>query len=364
MLAFEKQYQDLLAKMQHAKDLFDKSLERKWREFIASQQRCKQQLETKTQLAMNQLCRSQAAVFEGASHELSYRHAQIELIVSNISKFRVHLASWAEEKHKLAKQLSDSMEEQRKCMSLLEKTKKELAHSQSHCARLQSSIEEQNTLNIELEHDRSNLRLRLSKLEKKASDLEAAKLSCQQELEQVKISKNHHIEQKAQKLKELMQSITIQNERLHKKQKSLQERESTLELREQHIRGEATKNDDLYQLVKQQNVALKSLEQDLGDRLIRQETKEQELGQTEEMLVNLEAELKQKQEEIIVGKQKLKDLALQLQKRNEEMNVQKQQLQERIRHCDEHEARLSAWEQRLDEMVKMLEGQEEDVPTP
>lgn len=364
MLALEKQYQDLLIKMQHEKDQFDKSLERRSHEFIASQQRCKQQLETKTRLAMNQLCKSQAAAFEGASHELSYRHAQIELIVSNISKFRVHLASWAEEKHKLAQQLSDSIEEQRKCMSLLEKTEAELAHSQSHYARLQSSIEKQNTLNIELEHDRSNLRLRLSKLEKKASDLEAAKFSCQQELEQLKVSKDHQMEQKAQKLKELMQSITIQNERLHKKQKTLEARESTLELRDRHVLEEATKNGDLYQLVQQQNAALKSLEQDLGDRLIRQETKERELSETEEILANLEAELKQKQEEISVGKRKLKDLALQLQKRNEEMNVQKQQLQERIRHCDEHETRLSAWEQRLDEMVKMLEGQEGDVSTP
>jgi hypothetical protein len=360
VLECEKKHQDLMIMIQHERDLFEKSLEEKANKFIASQKLSRRQLETKTRSAMKQICANQAEVFEGASRELSYRHQQIELMMSNISKLRVHFASEVVEKQNLSKQLSESMQCQSKCMSLLEKTENDLVHSQRQCARLQTSIEEQNALNIELEQERSNLQVRASRLEKKASDLEAAKDACQRELDQVKSSKNSQLEQKAQKLKDLMQSITLQNDRLHKKQKSLEEKESTLALREQQLGEEAAKNDELYQLVHQQNAALQSLEKDLDNRQTRQQSKEQELDKTEERLFDLETTLNQRQDELNASKQKMKDLALQLQKRNEEMTKQRQQLQEKIRSCDEYEATLSAWEQRLDEVANMLQKQEED----
>jgi chromosome segregation ATPase len=348
-----------LSKIHHEKEIFEKSLERKSNEFIASQQQSRRQLENKTKSALTQLCANQVATFEGASRELSYRQEQVELMVSNISKFRVHFASWAVEKQNLLKQLNNSVQSRNEFVALLQKTEKDLGYSQGQCARLQTSIEEQNALNMELEEERSNLLARISRLEKKASDLEVARHSCIQELDQIKSSKNSQLEQKAQRLKELMQSITLQNDKIHKKQKALEQKESTLAIREEQVRDEAAKNDELYKLVQQQNAALKSLEQDLEIRQNRQLSREQELEQTGERLTDLESILNQKQDEINASKQKVKELALQLQKRNEELNKQKQQLQEKIRSCDEYEATLSAWEQRLDEVANMLQKQED-----
>lgn len=357
----QKQYQDLMAKIQHEKDLFDESLEQKSNEFIASQENSIRQLDKKTRSAMKQICANHTAVFEGASRELSYRQEQIESMVSNISRFRVHFASWAVEKQNLSKKLDDSMQTESKCRSMLEKTKQDLAYSQRQCDRLQASIEEQNNINIELEQERSNLFARVSRLEKKESDLEAANFACQRELDQVKSSKNSQLEQKAQKLKELMQSITLQNDRLREKQKSLDAKESVLAIREKEVHDEAAKNGELYQLVQHQNAALKSLEQDLEIRQTRQHSKEQELEQTDKRLADIESRLNKKQEEIDASKQKLKEVALQLQMRNEDMNKQKQQLQEKIRSCDEYEATLTAWEQRLDEVASMLQNSQENA---
>ena len=357
---YEKQQQDFITRMQQEKDSFEKSLELKSNEFVALQQQSRHRLEAKTRSAMKQLCQNQAEVFEGASRELSYRHEQIELMVSNISEFRMHFASWIKEKETLSKQLGESVESQNKCSALLRKAENDLLHTQRQCARLQASLEEQNTHNIELEREKSDLRVQKSRLEKAVSDLETAKLACQQELDLVKSSKNIHLEQKAQKLKELMQSITLQNDRLQKKQKSLDEREVALVAREHQLQEKADKNDELYQLVQRQNIALKSLEQDLDDCQARQMTKEQELNKNEERLVNMETRLNQEQEEFNASKQKMKELALQLQKKNEEVNMQKQQLQEKLRGCDEYEATLSAWEQRLDEAANIMQMQQED----
>jgi chromosome segregation ATPase len=356
----ENQHQELMSRIRHEKEEFERSLDRKSDEFIASQHQTRHQLERKTKSAMNQLCENQAAVFEEASRELSYRQEQISLMVSNISKFRVHFASWAEEKQKLTKQLAESTQSHRKCRSLLEKTEQDLMHSQRQCTRLQTNIQELNTLTRELEQDKSDLRARISRLEKKASDLEVSELACRRELDQVKASKNNQLEQKAQKLRGLMQSITLQNDRLQKKQKSLEQKEASLTLHEQTIREEAAKNDELYKLVQEQRDTLKSLEKDLDSRLRRQEVKEQELDQAQERLADLESKLNQKHEESKANQQKVKELAVQLHKKNEEVMKQKQLLQERLRKCDEYEATLSAWEERLDEMANMIQGSEEN----
>eukprot|EP00804_Cyclotella_cryptica_P027303 CCRYP_019621-RB/>CCRYP_019621-RB protein AED:0.26 eAED:0.26 QI:3615/1/1/1/1/1/2/1071/470 len=363
VMACESQHRELMKKIRYEGDEFDKSLERKRAEFISSQQLIRRQLETKARAAINQLCESRAAAFEEASLDLSYRQEQIQVMVSHTSKLRVHFASLAEEKQKLSKQLAESVDSHNACRSLLEKTGKELTYSKRQCTRLQSNIEELTTLTSNLEQDKSDLRARILKLERKASDLEASKIACQRELDQVKTSKSSQLEQKAQKLKDLMQSITIQNERLQKKQKSLEERESALMLQEQSMCEEAAKNDQLYQLVQEQRNALKTLERDLDDRLKRQELKEKEIYLAEERLAELETNLNQKHEESKVNQQKLKELAVQLQRRNEEVTKQKQHLQERLRSCDEYEATLSAWEQRLDEMANMLQGKDDESGT-
>lgn len=358
VLACENQHRELIDKIRYESDEFEKSLERKRAEFISSQQLIRRQIETKTEAAINHLCDSRAAALEEASLDLSYRQEQIQVMVSNISKFRVYFASWAEEKQKLSKQLTESVDSHSACRSLLEKTEKDLMYFKRQGIRLQSNIEELTTLTSNLEREKSDLRARIKKLERKASDLEASKFACERELDQVKASKSTQLEQKAQKLKDLMQSITLQNERLQKKQKSLEERESTLMLQEQNVRKEAAKNDELYQLIQEQRNALKTLERDLDDRLKRQELKELEIDQAEEKLAEIETNLNQKQEESKSNQQKLKELAVQLQRRNEEVTKQKQHLQDRLRSCDEYEATLSAWEQRLDEMANMLQGKE------
>ena len=357
---YEKQQEDLMNRMRHQRELFEKALKQRSNELIALHQSSRRQLETEAKSAMNQFCLTQATAFEKASRGLAYRQEQIELMVSNLSKFRVHLASSAEEKHVLSKELDDSMHSLGKCRTLLEKTQNDLMYSQRQCACLQSRIEEQHALNLELEEERTVLCDRITELEKKISNLETAKLECQQELDEFRSSKNSQLEQKAQKLKEFMQSITTQNERLSLKQKSLEDKESALILHEKRAREESIKNDDLYTLVQQQNATLKSLEQELELRQSKYMSKEQELDQTEERLVNMEAALNQKQEEINTGKQKMKELALQLQQRNEEINKQKQHLQEKIRSCDEYEASLTTWEQRLEEVANMIQQRQEE----
>ena len=356
----EKQLQNFNSRMQQEKDSFQKELELKSNEFIASQKHFRKQFDAKTRSAMKHLCQNQAEVFEGASRELSYRCEQIGLMVANLSELRGRFATCIKEKEKLSEQLGESVESQSKCSALLRKAENELLYTQRQCARLQTSLEEQNAQNIELERERSNLRGLKSRLEKEALDLETAKLTCQQELDRIKSSRNIHLEQKAQKLKELMQSITLQNDRLHKKQQNLDEREVSLVARERQLQEQALKNDELYQLVQRQNIELKSLEQDLDDRQTRQITKEQELDKNEERLIALENRLNREQEEVNASRQKMKELALQLQKRNEEMNVQKQQLQDKLRGCDEYEATLSAWEHRLDEAANLMQMQQED----
>lgn len=168
-------------------------------------------------------------------------------------------------------------------------------------------------------------------------------------------SKSSLIDKQTHKLKDLMRTITLQDERLQKKQRFIEEKTVELALSEQNVRKESDKNNRLYQLVQDESNAIKCLQTELEEKSRHQEIREQELIANEQQLLEMERNLNEDHDQAKVGQQRMKDLSDQLQKRHEEVISQRQQLEERQQQCNEYAARLRSWEEQLEHVTNLLQ---------
>mmetsp|Transcript_12095 Transcript_12095/g.21846 ORF Transcript_12095/g.21846 Transcript_12095/m.21846 type:complete len:263 (+) Transcript_12095:98-886(+) len=166
-------------------------------------------------------------------------------------------------------------------------------------------------------------------------------------------NKSSQIDQQTHKLKDLMRTITQQDERLRKKSRFIEDKAAELALFEQNVRKETESNT---QHVQDERNAVRSLQRELEDRSKKQEIKEQELLINEQRLIEREQNIHGEHAKSNVGQQRMKELATQLQKRHEEVTMQRQELEERQHKCDEYEARLRSWEEQLEHVTNLLQG--------
>jgi chromosome segregation ATPase len=168
-------------------------------------------------------------------------------------------------------------------------------------------------------------------------------------------SKSSQIDTQTHKLKDLMRTITLHDERLQKKQERIEEKASELALSEQNVRKESDKNNTLYQLVQNESHAIKSLQRELERKSRQQEIREQQLVVNEHRLLEMERNLNEDHDRAKLGQQRMKNLSDELQKRHEEVIRQRQQLEERQQQCNEYATRLRSWEEQLEHVTNLLQ---------
>lgn len=167
--------------------------------------------------------------------------------------------------------------------------------------------------------------------------------------------KSAQIDQQTQKLKDLMKTITLQDERLQKKQRFIEEKASELVLFEQNVRVESDKNNSLYQLMREERNAIESLQKELEDKLQQQKMKEIELARNEQRLLDMERSVHEEKEKSNEGKQRMHEISNQLQKRHEEVSRQRKLLEDRQQQCNEYEVRLRSWEEQLEHVTNLFQ---------
>lgn len=193
---------------------------------------------------------------------------------------------------------------------------------------------------------------------KEKQDLEREKLKLHLRvgsLERGLDSKSSQIDKQTHKLKDLMRTITLQDERLQKKQRFIEEKATELALSEQNLRKESDKNEKLYQLVRDESHAIKCLQREMEENSRQQEIREQELVMNEKRLLDMERNLSEDHNQAKVGQHRINELSDQLQKRHEEVIKQRQQLEERQKQCNEYAARLRSWEEQLEHVTSLLQ---------
>ena len=363
-MACENQYDAVMKRIRTERDTFEKSLEKKKSEFIASQTIMRNQLEARVCKEMEEMCDGYFETFEQASSELSLRHQQIEGLVLHMHKIKSDFASWKNEKQHLTEKVANALQSQEECMLLLEKTEKDLGHSQKQCNEISANNDKLISSKEELELEKTAIESRLEDMERqlanKAAEIEAVEIAHQMELDRAKATRSTLIDEQTRKLRDLMKTMTLQEDKLKKRHKFIEEKEEELALREQNIHEESVRNEKLLQHVQDERDSLKELQREMDDQLEQQELKELELAHTEERLNETEQKLNKKQEDIKAGQHRIKELAVQLQKRNEEVSTQRQLLQERLQKCDDYETQLSAWEKQLDEMATIMGAKEDE----
>lgn len=164
-------------------------------------------------------------------------------------------------------------------------------------------------------------------------------------------NKSSQIDQQTHKLKDLMKTITLQDERLQKKQRYIEDKAAELALHERNIRKEMDNNSKL----QEERNAIKSLQKEYEEKSKQLDIKEQELIMNEQRLLETERILNDEHEKSKVGQQRMNDLSNQLQKRHEEAMMQRQQLEERQQQCNEYAARLRSWEEQLEHVTNILQ---------
>lgn len=168
-------------------------------------------------------------------------------------------------------------------------------------------------------------------------------------------SKSSQIDLQTNKLKDLMKTITLQDDRLQKKQKFIEEKAAELALFEKNVRKESDKNSQVNKLLQEERNAIISLQKEFEDKSKQLEMKEQELISNEQRLLDTERILTEEHDKSKVGQQRMTDLSNQLQKRHEEVTQQRLQLEERQQQCDEYAARLKSWEDQLEHVTNILQ---------
>lgn len=191
-----------------------------------------------------------------------------------------------------------------------------------------------------------------SQLERQKSELERRIVT----IENGRDDKSTRIDEQAKKLKNLMDVITLQDEKLRKKHEIIETKAAELTLNEHNVRQEYEKNSKLFELVQSERCAIEALKEEMESNLEHQEMREEEILRNEERLLQMEAKLSQREQEARIGQHRMKELAVQLKSRTEEVTKQRQQLEERLRKCDEYENQLNAWEKQLDDMSSVLQG--------
>ena len=80
-------------------------------------------------------------------------------------------------------------------------------------------------------------------------------------------SKSSQIDKQTHKLKDLMRTITLHDERLQKNQRLIEDKAAELALFEQNVRKESDKNDKQYQFLREESNAIKCLQRELEPSL-------------------------------------------------------------------------------------------------
>jgi len=361
-ISSENQYDAVMKRIRSERDAFEKSMQQKKKEFKESHVIIRNQLEQRVRDEMEQICDGYFDTFEEVSSILSRRFDQIEDLVLRMESFKSDFGKWKEEKQKLTQDLSDSINSRDECRAQLETTKAELEVCRNERNKLSASIKQIRSSYSKLEQEKSSFQSQLMDMEKqlaeKSAELEAAELSHQIELDRATATRSSLIDQQTRKLRELMNTMTLQEDKLNKKQNAIEQKEESLLLRETKLEEESQRNEDCLRSVRGERESLEELRREIDDSLLRQENKEEELIAKSKLLKEKEENLNKKQEDIKAGQKRIKELAVQLQKRNEEVEKQRKLLQERLQRCDEYEAQLSAWEKQLDDMATMLETKE------
>jgi len=168
-------------------------------------------------------------------------------------------------------------------------------------------------------------------------------------------SKSSQIDKQTHKLKDLMRTITLHDERLQKNQRLIEDKAAELSLFEQNVRKESDKNDKQYQFLREESNAIKCLQRELETKSRYQEVREQELAMSEQRLLELERNLGDERDQIKTGKEQMMDLTTELQRRNEEITKQRYQLEEREQVSSEKAAQLHSWEEQLEYVTDLLQ---------
>lgn len=168
--------------------------------------------------------------------------------------------------------------------------------------------------------------------------------------------KSTQIDQKTNKLKDLVRTITLQDERLRKRSRFIEEKEAELALCKQNMQKESEATNGFNQRMYKEQAAIKSLQKELEEQSRKQATKEQELVINEQRLIRLEQSLQEERKKSEANEQRMNEVGKQLQNRHEEVTRQRQEVEERQRKIDEYEARLRSWEEQLEHVTNLLQG--------
>jgi chromosome segregation ATPase len=201
-------------------------------------------------------------------------------------------------------------------------------------------------------------RIKCSSWKEEKQDLERERLQLHMRvvaLERGLDNKSSKIDEQTQKLKDLMKTITLQDERLKQKQRFLEEKASELALYEQNVREESGKNSNLYQLMREERNAIESLQKELEDKLQQQKIKEVDLARNEQRLLEMKRNVHEEKEKSNEDKQRMHEISNQLQKRHEEVSRQRKLLEDQQQRCNEYEARLRSWEEQLEHVTSLLQ---------
>ena len=166
--------------------------------------------------------------------------------------------------------------------------------------------------------------------------------------------KSSQIDQKTHKLKDLVRTITLQDERLRTRSKFIEDKEAELALYEQNMRNELEGSTKSNKRLQDEQAAIKLSQKELEEQSQKQARKEQELFSNEQRLIQMERSLQEEHQKSNVDQQRRIDLSNQLQNRHEEVTRQRREVEERQQKIDEYEARLRLWEEQLEQVTNHL----------
>lgn len=166
--------------------------------------------------------------------------------------------------------------------------------------------------------------------------------------------------------------ITVQDERLHKRQRFIEEKAAELALFEEKLQKESEAHVNLQERIQQERLSVQALQSELNDKMERQKEKQQVLVNEEQRLASAEREIESKTHECQKDQQKIRTLAVELQTRHEEvmkrrkdLDARERQCSDREKQCDEYELRLRDWEAKLESVTELLQqgGEPQEIKT-
>ena len=159
-----------------------------------------------------------------------------------------------------------------------------------------------------------------------------------------------------------MKLITVQDERLHKRQRFIEEKAAELALFEEKLQKDSESHVNLQERIQQERLSIQTLQSELNDKMERQMEKRQVLADEEQRLASAERDIESKTQECQKDQQKIRALAVELQTRHEEvirrrndLDGRERQCSDREKQCDEYELRLRDWEAKLESVTELLQ---------